>query len=72
MSWCGEKQIPFSMIFTKVDKLSSSELQKNLAAYKKEMLKYWESLPPIFTTSSESKFGREKVLNYIDEILKTV
>ena len=72
MSWCGEKQIPFSMIFTKIDKLSSSELQKNLAAYKKEMLKYWESLPPIFTTSSESKFGREKVLNYIDEILKTV
>ena len=72
MSWCGEKQIPFAMIFTKIDKLSSSELQKNLAAYKKEMLKYWESLPPIFTTSSDSKFGREKVLNYIDEILKTV
>ncbi len=66
MSWCGEKGIPFSMVFTKIDKLSSSALQKNLAAYSKEMLKYWEELPPIFTTSAESKFGREKLLNYIE------
>lgn len=68
MTWCAEKQLPFSMVFTKIDKLSSSALQKNLAAYKKEMLKYWEELPPVFTTSAESKFGREKLLNYIDFI----
>lgn len=66
MSWCGEKGIPFSMVFTKIDKLSSSALQKNMAAYRKEMMKYWEELPPIFTTSAESKFGREKLLNYIE------
>ena len=54
MNWCGEKQIPFSMVFTKIDKLSSSLLQKNLAKYKKEMLNQWESLPPVYTTSSES------------------
>lgn len=70
MNWCGEKGIPFSLVFTKIDKISSSELQKNLAAYKKEMLKYWDELPPVFTTSSESKFGQEKLLNYIDRILK--
>ena len=52
MNWCGEKQIPFSMVFTKIDKLSSTALQKNLAKYKKEMLKYWEALPPVFTTSA--------------------
>lgn len=68
MSWCAEKGLPFSMVFTKVDKLSSSALQKNLAAYKKEMLKYWEALPPIFPTSAESKFGQEKLLNYIEQI----
>lgn len=68
MSWCAEEQLPFSMVFTKIDKLSSSALQKNLAKYKKEMLKYWETLPPTFTTSSESKFGKEKLLNYIDQI----
>lgn len=70
MNWCGEKGIPFAMVFTKIDKLSSSALQKNLAAYKKEMLKYWEELPPVFTSSSESKFGREKLLNYIDGIIQ--
>lgn len=68
MNWCGEKQIPFSMVFTKIDKLSSSALQKNLLKYKKEMLKYWEALPPVFTTSAESAFGKEKILNYIEAI----
>ena len=68
MTWCAEEQLPFSMVFTKIDKLSSSALQKNLAAYKKEMLKLWAEMPPVFTTSAESKFGREKLLNYIGQI----
>ena len=69
MTWCGERQLPFSMVFTKIDKLSSSALQKNLARYKKEMLKYWEEMPPVFTTSSESAFGKEPLLQYIDKII---
>ena len=72
MNWCGEKQIPFCMVFTKIDKLSSSELQRNLAKYKKEMLKYWDALPPVFTSSSTSSFGKEKILNYIEEINKSL
>lgn len=72
MNWCGEEGIPFSMVFTKIDKLSSSALQKNLAQYKKEMLKHWEALPPIFTTSSDSAFGKEQVLNYIEAINKAL
>lgn len=70
MNWCGGKGIPFSIVFTKTDKLSSSALQKNLLAYRKELLKFWDELPPIFVTSSSSKFGREPVLNYIEDILK--
>jgi GTP-binding protein len=69
MNWCGGKGIPFSIVFTKTDKLSSSALQKNLLAYRKELLKFWDELPPIFVTSSASKFGREPVLNYIEDIL---
>lgn len=68
MNWCGEKNISFSMVFTKADKLSSSVLQKNLAKYKKEMIKYWAELPPVFVTSAESKLGQEKLLNYIEGI----
>ena len=69
MNWCGQKGLPFSMVFTKIDKLSSTALQKNLAKYKKEMLKVWAELPPVFTTSSESTFGKEPLLNYIEQIL---
>lgn len=72
MSWCGENQLPFSMVFTKTDKLSNVELQKNLAAYKREMLKCWEEMPPMFTTSSVSGQGREELLNYIQELIDTV
>ena len=69
MNWCGQKGLPFSMVFTKIDKLSSTALQKNLAKYKKEMLKVWAELPPVFTTSSDSGFGKEPLLNYIGQIL---
>lgn len=72
INWCGEKGLPFSMVFTKMDKLSSSQLQKNLAVYKKEMLKTWEALPPVFTTSSSSNFGREKLLGYMEDILNSI
>lgn len=69
MGWCAEEGLPFSMVFTKTDKLSNSGVQKNLAAYKKAMMEYWDELPPLFITSAETKFGQEKVLGYIDEIL---
>jgi len=69
MIWCGEKQLPFSMVFTKIDKLSSTSLQKNVALYKKKMLNYWEDMPPVFTTSSESTSGKEALLKYINTII---
>ena len=68
MNWCGEKSIPFSMVFTKIDKISSAELQRNLSKYKSEMQQYWTELPPLFTSSAISKFGQEKILNYIEGI----
>ncbi|MBW6482546.1 MAG: ribosome biogenesis GTP-binding protein YihA/YsxC [Vicingaceae bacterium] len=71
MEWLGEKQIPFAIVFTKIDKLNSSNLNKNIMHYKKEMLKYWEEIPPHFTTSAESKIGGEGILKYIGEINET-
>lgn len=68
MNWLGEKQLPFAMVFTKTDKLSKGALQKNLAVYKIEMMKFWEVMPPHFTSSSTAKTGREEILQYIDEI----
>lgn len=67
MNWMGEKGIPFVLVFTKIDKQSSSKLNKNIKAYKKKLLNYWESLPQIFLTSAENQFGKEEVLNFIEE-----
>jgi GTP-binding protein len=72
MEWLGQSQIPFSIIFTKADKLSASKGKSNVEAYKKRLLEDWEDLPPIFITSAENRQGREDVLNYIDEIEKNL
>jgi GTP-binding protein len=70
INWLGENEIPFAIIFTKYDKLSKSQSLANLEKFKKEMLKSWQELPPMFVTSSETGFGKEEVLNYLDELLK--
>ncbi|RFC55555.1 ribosome biogenesis GTP-binding protein YihA/YsxC [Brumimicrobium aurantiacum] len=68
MEWCASNGIPFSMVFTKTDKLSKVEIDKNIAAYKRRMLKQWEEMPPYFVTSSVSSKGREEVLDYVEEV----
>ncbi|WP_299603027.1 ribosome biogenesis GTP-binding protein YihA/YsxC [uncultured Aquimarina sp.] len=68
MQWLGENQIPFSIIFTKADKLSKTKLPQNIEAYTNEMLKYWEEMPNYFITSSSNGLGKDDVLNYIEEI----
>lgn len=71
MEWLGEKGIPFSMVFTKIDKMSSSKLNKSLMTYKKEMMKVWEDMPMHFSTSATGKIGKETILNYIEQINQT-
>lgn len=72
IEWLGENGIPFSIIFTKADKLTRTALANNIATYKKRLLEEWEELPPIFITSAESKTGREELLQYINEINSTL
>ncbi len=68
MQWLGENQIPFSIIFTKADKLSKNKLPLQINSYIEEMLKYWEEMPNYFITSSSTGLGKEDVLDYITEI----
>ena len=69
MTWLGENGIPFSIVFTKADKLSAAQLRQNIDDYMKSLLETWEELPPYFVTSSEKKQGREPLLNYIEGII---
>ncbi|MEQ9467551.1 MAG: ribosome biogenesis GTP-binding protein YihA/YsxC [Ekhidna sp.] len=68
MEWLGENGIPFSIVFTKADKLGKTQIQSNVASYKKEMRKTWEELPPTFITSSVERVGGEEILDFIDRI----
>ena len=65
MSWLGMNGVPFVMVFTKCDKLGKTKLDKNLAAYRAEMLKSWEELPPVFVTSAESGAGKDELLEFV-------
>lgn len=69
MEWLGENQIPFSIIFTKADKLKPAARERNIKAYTEKMLAtLWEELPPIFITSSLNKTGGEEILEYIHSL----
>lgn len=68
MNWLGVSSVPFSIIFTKADKLSSAKVTQNVEAYKQRMLEEWEELPPMFITSSDKGTGRDEVLDYIESI----
>jgi len=70
MYWLGEKQIPFSIIFTKSDKLSQNKIKLQIETYFKKMSDQWSFIPNHFTTSSPKKNGLKDVLEYIEELNK--
>lgn len=73
IGYLGENGIPFSIIFTKADKIGKTKIDKHVATYKKSILASgWEEMPPYFVTSSEDKLGREELLDYIDNINKNM
>ncbi len=70
MEWLGENGVPFSIVFTKADKLGGGRLKISINNYLRELKKQWEELPPYFVTSSENRTGRTEILDYIDTINK--
>ena len=72
MEWLGENGVPFAMVFTKADKLSTTRRGTCISDYQKAMADVWETMPPAFLTSAEKRTGREELLNYIDELNRTV
>ncbi|MDR2147368.1 MAG: ribosome biogenesis GTP-binding protein YihA/YsxC [Tannerella sp.] len=68
MEWLGENGVPFALTFTKIDKISKGKLNENLEKYRQKMFETWEELPPMLVSSSETREGKEDILNYIDKI----
>jgi len=72
IDWLGESGVPFTIVFTKADKLGLVKAKQNAEKWMRQLEDSWEELPPYFITSSEKRIGREELLNYIDEINKKI
>lgn len=72
MEFLGMNGVPFAIIFTKADKLKGNQLEENMERYRQEMLKTWESLPPMFVTSSAKQQGKDLLLAYISTVIDSV
>jgi GTP-binding protein len=72
MEWLGENGVPFAIIFTKADKLTSGKLKDNINRYIRKLRDQWEELPPYFISSSENKLGRMDILDYIENINNSI
>ena len=70
MAWLGENEVPFSIVFTKADKLGPEAARRNIAEYCEKLLEEWEELPPVFVTSSQNGKGRDELLEYTEELNK--
>ena len=70
IEWAGNKEIPLALLFTKIDKLSRNDLNKNLKQYERKLLTRWEELPTIILTSSEKNSGKEEILALIQELIR--
>lgn len=68
MEWLGENEVPFAIVFTKLDKSGPEAGKRKVADYCARLLEQWEELPPVFLTSSEDGRGRDELLDYIEQL----
>lgn len=71
IEWLGENGVPFSIVFTKADKMKTGALRTNVNKFLDRLMEQWEELPPHFITSSETRTGRTELLDYIEQIVKS-
>ncbi|MDR2009258.1 MAG: ribosome biogenesis GTP-binding protein YihA/YsxC [Bacteroidales bacterium] len=71
MEWLGNSNVPFAIVFTKIDKPGTNALRSNIEVYKNELLKTWETLPEVFLSSAEEGTGKDEILNYIESIINS-
>ncbi|MDC1326959.1 MAG: ribosome biogenesis GTP-binding protein YihA/YsxC [Flavobacteriales bacterium] len=72
MQWMGESQVPFSIVFTKADKLKPNALKRNIEVYEQKMLEVWEEMPQYFITSSSNAEGRDELLGFLGNLNSTI
>lgn len=72
INWLGNSSVPFSIVFTKADKIGKSKIMEHVNKYVQRLEESWETIPPYFVTSSEDQTGREELLHYIESINRSL
>jgi GTP-binding protein len=72
INWLGASRVPFTIIFTKADKIGPNVLASKVDAYKNHLLQTWEMLPDMLVSSAVSKMGQEEILDYIQNIINSL
>jgi GTP-binding protein len=70
VNWLGENEIPFKIVFTKIDKLSQIEWRRNVDEFKNSLQENWDELPEMIYSSAVKKTGRDEILQSIGQALK--
>ena len=69
ISFLGMNGVPFSIVFTKADKLTPNQAMQKVNIYKAKLLETWEELPPIFVTSATDRIGKQEIISYIQGLI---
>lgn len=72
INWLGANRVPFTIIFTKSDKIGTNVLASKIDAYREHLLQTWETLPDILVSSAVSKMGQDEILDYIQNIINSL
>ena len=67
--WMVDCGLPFSLIFTKTDKLSSAALQRNIDAFLIRLQEISPDVPTVLASSSKLSRGRMEILELIASAL---
>jgi len=67
LEFLGIRRIPFTIVFTKIDKINQKERNKNFKMYKHILKQTWQTLPPIIYSSAVSGRGVKEILTFIEE-----
>jgi GTP-binding protein len=68
LNWMGKNQLPFVLVYTKIDKVPKSKQNQHIQSIRKDLLLEWSSLPEEFITSASSGLGMEAIGAFVDRV----
>ena len=68
LEFLGSHGVPLTIVFTKSDKEKQREVMGNIKLMKQALSEQWDPLPPMVLTSSLTGYGRDTLLDQIEQI----